>query len=119
MKYSFNIVPFKTINLFVSGYMNEIVSFRSLSINIFGNICAFMPYAIFLALMFKGMNKFMNFFTAITFSVIIIELLQFVTMSGSCDIDELILNVSGACIVYLIIRIKCINKLIHRVFLYE
>ena len=119
MKYSFNIVPFKTINLFVSGYMNEIVSFRSLSINIFGNICAFMPYAIFLPLMFKGMNKFMNFFTAITFSVIIIELLQFVTMSGSCDIDDLILNVSGACIVYLIIRIKCINKLIHRVFLYE
>lgn len=119
MKYSFNIVPFKTINLFVSGYMNDIVSFKNLSINIFGNICAFMPYAIFLPLMFKGMNKFMNFFTAITFSVIIIELLQFVTMSGSCDIDDLILNVVGATVAYLITRIKCINKFIHKIFLYE
>lgn len=119
MKYSFNIIPFKTINLFVSGYMNGIVSFKNLSINIFGNICAFMPYAIFLPLMFKGMNKFMNFFTAITFSVIIIELLQFVTMSGSCDIDDLILNVVGATVAYLITRIKCINKFIHKIFLYE
>lgn len=119
MKYSFNIIPFKTINLYISGYINEIVNFKNLSINIFGNFCAFMPYAIFLPLMFKGMNKFMNFFTAITFSVIIIELLQFVTISGSCDIDDLILNVTGACIVYLITRIKCINKIIHKVFLYE
>jgi len=119
MKYSFNIIPFKTINLYISGYINEIVSFKNLSINIFGNICAFMPYAIFLPLMFKGMNKFMNFFTAITFSVIIIELLQFVTISGSCDIDDLILNVTGASVVYLITRIKCINRIIYKVFLYE
>lgn len=119
MKYSFNIIPFKTINLFITGYMNDIVSFKNLSINIFGNICAFMPYAIFLPLMFKGMNKFMNFFSTITFSVIIIELLQFVTMSGSCDIDDLILNVVGACIAYLITRIKFVNKVIHKIFLYE
>lgn len=119
MKYSFNIIPFKTIKLFISGYTNGIVSFKVFSINIFGNLCAFMPYAIFLPLMFKSMNKFRNFFVTIIVSVVIIELLQFVTMSGSCDIDDLILNVLGASVVYFIVKIKCINKFIHKIFLYE
>lgn len=119
MKYSFNIIPFKTIHLFTSGYINGLVSFKDFSINIFGNLCAFMPYAIFLPLMFKGMNKYRNFLITMIVIVVIIELLQFVTMSGSCDIDDLILNVMGASIIYFITRIKCINKFIYKIFLYE
>ena len=53
------------------------------------------------------------------FIVVLIEILQFVTMSGSCDIDDLILNVLGASIVYFIVKIKFIYKLIHKIFLYE
>ncbi len=119
MKYSFNIVPFRTINLFISGYAKGIVNFRSFNINILGNLTAFMPYAIFLPLIFKKMNKFKNFIITITLTVIVIEILQFVTMSGSCDIDDLILNVFGASVVYFVAKIKCINKFIHKVFLYE
>lgn len=119
MKYSFNIVPFRTINLFISGYIKGIVSLRSFNINILGNLTAFMPYGIFLPLIFNKMNKFKNFFITITLTVIVIEILQFVTMSGSCDIDDLILNVFGACVVYFITKIKCIKKFIHKIFLYE
>ena len=119
MKYSFNIIPFKTIRLFTLGYIDGIVSFKNFSINIFGNLCAFMPYAIFLPLMFKGMNKYRNFSITMIITVVIIELLQFVTISGSCDIDDLILNVLGASIIYFISKIKCINKFIHKIFLYE
>lgn len=119
MKYSFNIVPLKTIKLFVIGYMKGIVSFRNFSVNIIGNLCAFMPYGLFLPLIFKSMNKYYKFLLTMIIIVILIELLQFVTMSGSCDIDDLILNVVGASIIYFIIRIKCINKFIHKVFLYE
>ena len=51
--------------------------------------------------------------------IILIELLQFITMSGACDIDDLILNLIGASIVYWVINIKYINKLIKKIFLYE
>lgn len=119
IKNSFNIIPFKTIKLFTLGYMNGIVSFKAFAVNIFGNLGAFMPYAIFLPLMFKRMNKFIHFLITMIIIVIVIELLQFITMSGSCDIDDLILNVTGAVIAYLITRIKFIKKGINKIFLFE
>ena len=119
MKYWFNIVPFATIKLFINGYSSGLVSFKSYFMNIFGNLCAFMPYAIFLPLMFKKMNKYKNFLITMIFIVCVIEILQFLTMSGSCDIDDLILNVLGASLVYLIYKIKFVNKLVRRIFLRE
>lgn len=51
--------------------------------------------------------------------VIGIELLQFITMSGCCDIDDVILNVMGALVMFGILRIKSINQLIRNIFLLE
>lgn len=51
--------------------------------------------------------------------VICIELLQFITMSGCCDIDDVILNVVGALVMFGILRIKSINQLIRNIFLLE
>ena len=76
-------------------------------------------YAIWHVLIFKNINKYYKFFIVMCFIVLCIEILQFITMSGSCDIDDLILNVFGASIIYFICKIKCINKLIRKVFLYE
>ena len=51
--------------------------------------------------------------------VLLIEGLQFLTLSGSCDIDDLILNVFGACILYLVLSIKSIKEFIRNIFLLE
>lgn len=118
-KYSFNMIPFKTINLFLSGYLKGIVNFKTFSMNIFGNLFIFMPYGIFLPLIFKKQEKFKNFFLSITLIVILIEILQFLTMSGSCDIDDLILNVTGAVIAFLIFKIKFLRKIVHKIFLFD
>ena len=114
-----NLIPFKTVKLYTLGFSKGIISFKYFFINVFGNLFAFMPYGIFLPLMFKSMNKFYKFLLVIIFSVVIIEILQFLTLSGSCDIDDLILNVAGACGVYLISRIKCVNSFIRKVLFYE
>ena len=37
IKYSFNIIPFNTIKLFITGYINGYVNFNSIAITIFGN----------------------------------------------------------------------------------
>ncbi len=118
-KYSFNMILFKTINLFLSGYLKGIVNFKTFSMNIFGNLFIFMPYGIFLPLIFKKQEKFKNFFLSITLIVILIEILQFLTMSGSCDIDDLILNVTGAVIAFLIFKIKFLRKIVHKIFLFD
>lgn len=119
LKYSFNIVPLRTIKLFTNGYINGYVSFKNFLNNIIGNLCAFMPYGIFLPLMFKGMNKYYKFLLTMTLIVIFIETIQFLTVSGSCDIDDLILNVFGSSIIYCITRIKIVKKCIKRIFLFE
>ena len=119
MKTSFNIIPFKTINLFINGYINGYVSFKNFWVNIFGNLFALMPYGMFIPLIFKKINKYYKFLLLMIILVICIELLQFITLSGSCDIDDLILNVMGASIIYFIFRIKIVRKIINRIFLFE
>ena len=119
MKYSFNIVPFSTIRLFINGYLNDLVTFRDFSINIFGNLFALMPYGMFIPLIFKRINKYHKFLILMIILVIGIELLQFITLSGSCDIDDLIFNVMGASIIYFICRIKVVKDIINRIFLFE
>lgn len=119
MKYSFNIVPFKTINLFINGYINGYVTFRDFSINIFGNLGAFMPYGILIPLTFKKINKFYKFLILMIALILFIEVVQFLTLSGSCDIDDLILNLFGASYIYFIFKIKIVNKIINKIFLME
>ena len=119
MKYSFNIVPFSTIRLFVNGYLNDLVSFKNFCINIFGNFLALMPYGMFIPLIFNKIDKYYKFLILMIVLVVIIELLQFITLSGSCDIDDLILNVAGASIIYFICKIKVVKRIINKVFLFE
>ena len=119
LKYSFNIVPFKTIKLFTSGYINGYVSFKNFNNNIIGNLCAFMPYGIFLPLMFKKMNRFYKFLIAMFIISLFIEIIQFLTISGACDIDDIILNVLGSSVIYAITNIKGIKKIIKKIFLFE
>ena len=119
MDVAFNIVPFKTVQLFINGYNSGAVGFKDFIINVIGNLCVLMPYAIFLPLIFKYMNKFYNFVVSIILISLTIEIFQFITMSGSCDIDDLILNVLGACIVYLFVKTKFVRKIINKVLLFE
>lgn len=102
MSLSFNIIPFKTIKLFSLGYKYGLVSFNAYFTNIFGNILVFMPYGFFIPMLFKKINTYIKYLIFILLVVILIEISQFFTMSGSFDIDDIILNVLGMLIVYFI-----------------
>ncbi len=113
-----NLVPFKTIMTFALKF-DSVYSTSQIMLNLFGNICAFMPMALFLPLLFKRQNKFSWFVMTLIFMILGIEFLQLVTGSGRFDIDDLILNLSGAVIVYLLFKIKSVKALIHNIFLLE
>lgn len=115
---SFNIIPFKTIIEYFKSF-NSLLDTRAIMLNLFGNIVACMPFAFFLPMLFKKQNNIKRFSITMIIIVLIIELLQFITMSGSCDIDDLILNVAGALLMYVILKIKPVSDLIKNIFLLE
>lgn len=118
IKQSVNLVPFKTIINYIKEF-NSMYSTRQIMFNLLGNICAFMPMALFLPLLFKKQSKFKNFIITMVISILGIESLQLITTSGRFDIDDLILNLFGAVIMYLLLNIKSVNDLINNVFLLE
>lgn len=118
IKQSVNLVPFKTIINYIKEF-NSMYSTRQIMFNLLGNICAFMPMALFLPLLFKKQSKFKNFIITMIIIILGIESLQLITTSGRFDIDDLILNLFGAAIMYLLLNIKSVNDLINNMFLLE
>ena len=113
-----NLVPFKTIMTFVKEF-DSMYSTSQIMLNLFGNVCAFMPMALFLPLLFKRQNKAFQFVITLTLMILGIEFLQLITGSGRFDIDDLILNLFGAVLVYLLFKIKSVKALIQNIFLLE
>lgn len=116
---SLNFIPFHTIKLYINGYNNGIVSYHTFFENIFGNLLAFMPFAFFIPLIFKKINNYRKFILIMIIIILQIELLQFITMSGACDIDDAILNLFGVSIAYMIFREKHIYRFLNKIFLLE
>ena len=115
---NFNVIPFNTIRNYLnnSGVYFDI---KLVCINILGNLICFMPFAFFLKYLFKRENKFINFLLTILLIVISFELIQLITLSGSFDIDDIILNTLGSILFYLFISLKGIDKLLKNIFFLE
>lgn len=111
---STNLVPFYTVKLFINGYKNGNVAFSVMHENIFGNFIAFMPLSFFLGCLFKRFNKWYSVLITVTLSVVAVELLQFLFLTGSSDIDDVILNVAGAMCLYGVLRIKKVSRVISK-----
>ncbi len=98
---SYNLIPFKSI---IDTFKNETT--YSIIINIFGNLCIFMPLEYFLIELFK-VKRFLNSLILSFNIILLIELLQYVFKIGILDIDDLILCTFGMMIFYIIyIRIR-------------
>ena len=114
---SCNFIPFVTISKFITGIFTGNISTKRIITNLLGNICAFMPFAFFLPVLFARMNKRKTFILSMILIVSVIELLQFATYSGSCDIDDVILNVGGAWVLYEFLHHPRIQPLIKKITL--
>lgn len=113
-----NFIPFKTIGFYFHCIsIGDMV--RVAITNLFGNILAFMPFAIFLPLLFKKQKKAWVFILTTALISLLIELLQFAFQVGSSDIDDIILNCGGATLFYFVFHIKPLNKLINKITFLE
>ena len=98
-----NLEPFFTIRNYLRAYENGNIRLGLVVLNLLGNLAAFAPMAVFLPALFRSQRNFLLFTATILFLVTLVELIQLYTGTGSCDIDDLILNTAGALAVWLLV----------------
>lgn len=102
LKQHLNLIPLRTIlhYLWIFRHSRLPHILRYAVINFYGNILLFMPLGLFPPLLDKRFQKFWKtvLFSAVVMAVV--ELLQMLLLVGTCDVDDLILNVVGASIGY-------------------
>ena len=94
-----NLEPFHTIRLFLKVLNNQTYSSTAF-INLGGNVILFVPLGFFLPRVFPCLQKYWKAILGTVLIITAVELTQLFTLLGSCDIDDLILNVIGATLGY-------------------
>ena len=101
--YGVNLVPMNQIELFFGLLKSSNYSFRKLAIiNLVGNIAIFIPFGFFLSFLVK---RYRNYFKLFFFSLLFIflcEFIQYYFKVGTFDIDDIILNLLGVTVGYLL-----------------
>ena len=116
---SLNLIPFKTIIEYAQKIFTSLLDTSTIFLNLFGNIACLMPLALFIPMLFKKIDTTKKFLITILCVTLGIEIIQFITFTGSCDIDDIILNTLGAFVMYKILNIQDVNNLVRNVLLLE
>ena len=104
LRNNMNLVPFYTIGNYwrVVRRWEFTPLFYHCIINLAGNVFLFIPIGWFLSAIWQSQRKFPVFLLTCTLCIAAVEVLQLFTLLGSLDIDDLILNLSGMVLGYLI-----------------
>ena len=105
-----NLEPLRTIRNYLLAYGYGNISLRLVILNLAGNLIAFAPMGVFLPAVFRWQRSIFFFTATLTLAITAVEVAQVYTGTGSCDIDDLILNLAGALIVYIICRVTPLWK---------
>jgi len=96
-----NLVPFNSIRTSLFNFHQY--NFNTWFYNTIGNILLFIPLGILLPLVFANIKRFIQIFFLLFMGSFTIEILQYVTLLGVFDIDDIILNILGGILGYLIL----------------
>lgn len=101
-----NLIPFETIARFLRMLHSSDPGLqRHAVINLIGNVIMFIPLGFCLPVLFQRQRKLWAVLLTTALVIILVELTQLITLVGSCDTDDLILNILGAAIGYGIFKI--------------
>ena len=115
-----NFVPLRTVSTYFTRLGEHSINTSIVVMNLSVNLLLLAPMAVFVKVLFSNkINKFWKFLLLILCLNIIIEILQFLTFSGSLDIDDIILNTMGACITYGIMSIKYVENFVRKMLKLE
>ncbi|MBQ7801472.1 MAG: VanZ family protein [Oscillospiraceae bacterium] len=102
-----NLTPFRTVTRYVRLLDSARTTLvRLAAVNLFGNVIMFIPLGFFLPRVFGGLRKLWKTLFVTVLIISLVEIAQFFTRMGCCDIDDLILNIIGAAIGYGLYRLR-------------
>lgn len=105
VKMNISLEPLHTVRRYVSLLDHTNHHLRRIAfVNLVGNVVVFIPFGVFLPLLWRHAQSVILFLLCTVLMIAGVELVQLFTLRGICDIDDLLLNVSGALIGFLIIR---------------
>lgn len=110
-----NFVPFATIIKYIEKWQEGRLALNTAVENIAVNIVLFMPMGFFFATILKKINNFGKFFGCILAMIVFTEVVQLVTMCGVFDVDDIILNLFGAVIAYLISKTNTVKNALDKI----
>ena len=92
-----NLQPTHTIQRYIHLLQGDYSSYlkQHAFINLFGNVIMFVPLGVLLPGIWKRMRQFWVFLFSGIGIILAIELIQLFTLLGSCDVDDLLLNIVG------------------------
>lgn len=94
-------IPFDTIDEYLIVITYSKIDFVT---NILGNILLFCPYG-FLGILYPKLNKFIWLFLTFFIVINVIEFSQYYFKRGFADVDDIILNTTGAIIGFFVYKI--------------
>ena len=104
LQQNINLTPLLTIR----NYWNTMLhstdhqKFQHCMINLVGNVVLFIPAGWLLPRLWRRFRNFFLFILTCAVSIFLIETLQLFTLLGSFDVDDIILNLSGMLLGYLV-----------------
>jgi len=93
--WNYNVYPLRTITPYL-----EDITYTYAYMNILGNIIPFVPLGIFIPIIFKRYRNLKKALVIFIICTIGIESLQFITMLGFFDVDDILLNMIGCIVGY-------------------
>jgi len=106
-QYSYNLIPFKEIRRFID--YREQIGIYGVFTNLIGNIMIFVPFGFFLPMASRTKHFFVTLFLSLSLSFGV-EVFQLITMIGSFDVDDLILNTFGGMVGYCLHQIVAAGR---------
>lgn len=98
-QYRYNLLPFAEIKRYLS-YRDKIGGFHVM-LNLLGNVVCFIPFGFVIPILTQKQTALRMLLLGMSASVLV-ELLQLVSMLGTFDVDDIILNTLGVLIGYVL-----------------
>lgn len=98
-----NLVPFDTLKLYwriLKNSQNTALLTHAF-VNLVGNVVMFVPLGFYVPYLGRNFRKFLPAMGFILLLILAVEGIQYFTYLGSCDVDDVILNMAGSFIGYL------------------
>lgn len=104
LSYSVNLIPFKTIIEYTLALFDGSMGLGTAIDNLSANLLVFMPMGVYLPYYLKNKLSFKNCLLILIGMAFSVEILQLILRKGQFDIDDIILNVLGGVIVFLLLN---------------